>query len=200
MTTNIYYLDLIGVFSFAFFGAYVGLSKKFDLFGIFVCALLTSLGGGTIREIILNKIPVYLTDYHYFSVVIFGMIASIIFYNHFNKIKKYFLVVDAIGLSTFAFIGAQRADVLHLTNIAIVFFAVITAVAGGILRDIAVREVPYIFQKDFYASTAIVLGVIYALFRTTMHIPVAGYILLFTIFLLRLIAIRFRFRLWSRKG
>lgn len=200
MSVDIYLLDLLGVFSFAFFGAYIGLAKKLDLFGIFFCALLSGLGGGTIREIMLNRTPVYLTDYSYLFAVVLGVISSIIFYNNFNKIQRYFLVIDAVGLSTFAFIGAQRADSLHLSAIAIVFFAVITAVGGGIMRDIAIREIPYVLHKDFYASPAIVLGIIYALFRDPMHNPWAAYIVIFAIFVLRLLAIRFKFRLWSQKG
>lgn len=196
---NLYALDLLGVFSFALFGSYVALSKKLDLFGIFVCALLTGLGGGTLREVMFGKIPVYLTDYNYFYVVLLGITLSIIFYRSFHKIQKYFLVIDAIGLSTFAFIGAQQADIFHLSNIAIVFFAAITAVGGGIMRDIAIREVPYIFHKDFYATPAILLGIIYAILRDYMQNPIVAYTVILGIFLLRIIAIRFGFKLWSKK-
>lgn len=200
MIANLYFLDLLGVFSFAFFGAYVGVSKKLDLFGILVCAALTGLGGGTIREVMLGEIPIYLTDYNYFLAVVLGMIVSLVLYKNFHRLEKYFLVIDAIGLSTFAFIGAQRADLLQLSAIAIVFFAVITAVGGGIMRDIAIREIPYIFQKDFYATPTIILGILYAFFKDAMQDAVAAYGLILVVFVLRLLAIRFRFVLWSRKG
>lgn len=199
MVLYLYILDLLGVASFSFFGSYVALKNRFDLFGIFVCALLSGLGGGTLREVILGEVPIYLTDYNYLYAVAIGMIIAIFLFKNFHKIQNYFLYIDAIGLSTFAFIGAERANAFDLSGIAIVFFAVITAVGGGILRDIAVRETPYIFSKDFYATPAIILGFIYAIFRNDINnvIPSSG--LIIGIFLLRIFAIRFKLKLWSRK-
>ena len=196
---NLYFLDLLGTFSFSFFGAYVGLKNRLDLFGIFVCALLSGLGGGTIREIILNKTPVYFTDTSYLFCVAIGFCMAIFLYNNFSKIQKYYLVVDAIGLSTFAFIGAQQADIHNLGSIAIIFFATLNAVGGGILRDISIRKVPYIFSKDFYATPAIILGIIYSLLKVNMNNFIFAYSLLIFIFVLRLTAIRFNFKLWAVK-
>jgi uncharacterized membrane protein YeiH len=71
--------------------------------------------------------------------------------------------VDALGLATFALIGAERADSLGLGAVAIVFFAVITAVGGGIMLDIALREIPYVFRNDLYATPALALGLLYVL-------------------------------------
>jgi len=190
----------MGVASFAFFGSYIGLKKRFDLFGIFVCALLSGLGGGTLREVILGKVPIYLTDYNYLYAIITGTIVAIFLYRNFHKMQNYFLYIDAIGLSAFAFIGAERAYSFNLSGIAIVFFALITAVGGGIIRDIAIREIPHVFSKDFYATPAIILGVLYAVFRNDMNNTIVSFILILSIFLLRVIAIHYKFKLWSRKN
>lgn len=109
MPAEIYILDLLGTFTFAAYGAYIGQRKQFDIFGIFICAFLTATGGGTIRELILGNMLFYFSDYNYVYAIILGAVFSICVYNMFYKINRYMLVVDAIGLTTFALIGATKA-------------------------------------------------------------------------------------------
>ncbi len=193
---EIYILDLIGTFAFAVYGAHVAIKKEFDIFGIFVSAFLTAFGGGTIREFILKNIPFYFYDNNYIFVCIAGCAFSIAVYKVFNKISRYVLIVDAIGLSTFAFIGAEKADSAGLGVFAVIFLATITAVGGGLLRDIAIREVPQILHRDFYASPAIFLGTFFAILKNYRHNFVFISLLIFLTFALRLCAIHFRFNLW----
>jgi len=140
--------------------------------------------------------PFYFYDNNYIFVCLAGYAFSIAVHKIFNKISKYVLIVDAIGLSTFAFIGAKKADQADLGTFAIIFLATLTAVGGGLLRDIAIREVPQIFHRDFYASPAIFLGVSYAILRDYMDSFILIYCLIFLTFTLRLCAIYFRFSLW----
>ena len=197
MLLEIYLLDLLGTFTFAAFGAYVAMKKKFDIFGIFISSFLTGLGGGTLREVVLGNIPFYFFDYSYVYVVILGTVFSILIYRKFHKIHRYMLVVDAIGLTTFALIGATRAAESNLGGFAIVFFATVTAIGGGLLRDISIRETPQIFYRDFYASPAIFLGLVYAIFRQYTGEIVFVYILITCTFLLRAAAIKFNINLWG---
>lgn len=194
--TEIYILDLIGTFAFSVYGAHVAIKKEFDIFGIFVSAFLTAFGGGTLREFILGNIPFYFYDNNYIFVCLAGCAFSIAVYKIFNKISKYVLIVDAIGLSTFAFIGAEKADEAGLGVFAIIFLATMTAVGGGLLRDIAIREVPQILHRDFYASPAIFLGASFAILRNYMHNVILISFLIFLTFALRLCAIHFKFSLW----
>jgi len=106
------------------------------------------------------------------------------------------IIVDAIGLSAFAFIGAKKADQAELGGFAIIFLATLTAVGGGLLRDIAIREVPQIFHREFYASPAIFLGISFAILRNYTHSPILMYCLISLTFTLRLCAIYFKFGLW----
>lgn len=193
---EIYILDLIGTFAFAVYGAHVAIKKEFDVFGIFVSAFLTAFGGGTLREFILKNIPFYFYDNNYIFVCLAGCVFSIAVYKVFNKISRYVLIVDAIGLSTFAFIGAEKADSAGLGVFAIIFLATITAVGGGLLRDITIREVPQILHRDFYASPAIFLGVYFAILRNYRHNFIFISFLIFLTFMLRLCAIHFKFNLW----
>lgn len=197
MGFEIYILDLLGTLTFAFYGAYVGMRRKFDIFGIFVTAFLTALGGGTIRELLLNNLPEYFTDINYIFSIICGVILATITYPLFSKINKYALVVDAVGLATFALIGAKSAQLAGLGGFAIILFATVSAVGGGLLRDIAIAETPQIFYRDFYASPAIFLGILFILFKNSISNPLAIYSILFASFLLRLLAIYFKINLWG---
>lgn len=193
---EIYILDIVGTFAFAVYGAHVAIKKEFDIFGIFVSAFLTAFGGGTLREFILGNIPFYFYDNNYIFVCLAGCIFSIAVYKVFNKISRYVLLVDAIGLSTFAFIGAEKADEAGLGVFAIIFLATMTAVGGGLLRDITIREVPQILHRDFYASPAMFLGASFAILREYRHNALFIGFLIFLTFALRLCAIHFRFSLW----
>lgn len=190
-------LDLLGTFTFAAYGAYVGQRKQFDIFGIFACAFLTALGGGTIREVILGNTLFYFSDYNYIYAILLGMVFSIFVYTKFEQINRYMLVVDAVGLTTFALIGAAKAGEADLGAFAVIFLATITAVGGGLLRDVSIREVPQIFYRDFYASPAIFLGVVYAVFSGYMHRSLCVYALITCTFILRLLAIYFKIDLWG---
>ena len=198
METIIFTLDLIGVYAFSVFGSYIALRKKFDLFGIFCCAFLNALGGGTVREIILGNLPVYFSEYIYIYIVILGTITSIILYSKFKHYFKIFLFIDALGLSTFAYIGAVTADNNDLGGFAVVFFATITAIGGGILRDIVLRRTPDVFQKDFYATPAIILGSFYVFLKGYMDDIVMIVLLIIFTFLIRLLAIQWKLKLWSK--
>lgn len=194
----LYILDLIGVFAFSVYGAYIALKKDLDIFGIVVCAFLTALGGGTIRELILNHTPFWFHDYNYIYIVFLGIIFSVATYYHFHKIDKYMLIVDAIGLSTFAFIGSQKAIEVHLGLLGVIFFAVITAVGGGILRDILVREIPQVLYMDFYATPSIILAILYYFLEGQRSNLYTGYILILLVFIMRVIAIyKFKTNIWA---
>lgn len=197
----LYFLDLLGTFAFSFYGAYVALKKDLDIFGIIVCASLTALGGGTIRELMLNNTPFYFHDYNYLYVIFWGTIFSIITYKSFHVIDKYMLIIDGIGLATFAFIGSQKAVEANLGIFGAIFFAVITAVGGGILRDITIREIPKFLYQDLYAPLCILLAAVYYLFKDYMSNLFIAYGLLFLIFILRVFAIYHKLHIWvpSRK-
>ncbi|MBD3180749.1 trimeric intracellular cation channel family protein [Candidatus Poribacteria bacterium] len=191
----IYILDLLGTFAFSAYGSYAAMKKSFDIFGVFIAAFLTALGGGTIRELILGNIPFYFYDNNYVYIILVGCTFSIVIYKYFDKINKYMLIVDAIGLITFAFIGATKASEAGLGSFAIIFLAATTAVGGGLLRDVAMKEIPQIFYRDFYASPAIILGLLYAIFRRYMHQNIYIIPLIVFTFALRLLAIFLNFKL-----
>jgi len=189
-------LDLIGVFAFASYGSFKALERRLDLFGVFVSAALTALGGGAIREIILNSHPIFLHDYTYIMVVALGVLFTVGVYRHFHKINKYMLILDAIGLTTFAFIGANRAAQAGLGLGAMVLFAVLTAAGGGVLSDIIIGRPPQLFYGDFYAVPAMLMALLYHELRPYLGQPLVVTALLSGVLFVRLGALYFQWAMW----
>lgn len=189
--------DYIGTFAFAVFGAYLALRKGYDIFGILSVAVVSALGGGTLRETLFNNLPVYFYEYGYWLAVFSGIVFAVVFYKKFSRIHRMMLAVDALGLVTFAYIGASRAAEEGLGFFAIITCAVLTAVGGGILRDVVMRETPIIFYQDFYASVAFLVGLRYFFLEESMNNPYVVYALLAAAFTVRLLSIRFGVTLWK---
>ena len=152
----IYVLDLFGTMAFAVTGAFKAIEHKADIVGIIILATITGVAGGTIRDVILGKdLPNSLIDPSY--VIITVASAIIIFFLH-SKMKKHwnvFLKFDAIGLGVFTVIGATFAyNMFGLNFLVIVLSGMLTAIGGGILRDVFVTQTPIVFVKELYASAS----------------------------------------------
>jgi len=182
-------LDFVGTFAFAVFGAHKAIQKQFDLFGIFICAMSTALGGGMIREMMLGNSPLFLHNYTYVYIVLMGVGFALAIRRVFRKFEPTMLVIDAIGLSAFAFIGAQRADASGLGAGAMVCFAVLTAAGGGVISDLLTQRKPSIFYRDFYATPAMLGGIGYFMLRPQMHTPIAVATVLCGVCALRLVKV-----------
>jgi uncharacterized membrane protein YeiH len=190
-------LDFIGTFAFASYGSYFAIKKDFDIFGIFVCAFLTAVGGGTVRELILGHVPFYFFDTRYIYIIVFGILFTIAIFKYFHKINNFMLFLDAIGLVAFAFIGANKAVTADLGLFGVLFFATITSVGGGIIRDMVMNETPEIMHSDFYASVAIIFGFLYWIGKDSANDFLWLNVLLAACFVMRLIAIFRKIDLWK---
>lgn len=193
----LFIFDLIGTFAFAAFGAYSAEKKGYDIFGVFSCAAISALGGGTIREILLNSLPSYFNTYSYWLAIVLGTAFAIIIFDRFEQITFWMLVIDAAGLITFAFIGADRAWQVGLGFVGVVFCSVLTAVGGGVLRDVVMREEPLVFRQDFYATPAFLFGAGYFLLERYWQVTGGVYLLILAMFALRIFAIKLKIQLWK---
>ncbi len=194
---ELYILDLIGTATFAYYGAYVGLRRQFDIFGIFVVSFLTAVGGGTLREILLNNTPFYFFDTWYIVMIALGILVAYLTFQSSVRVHIWALLIDAVGLTTFAYIGAHAAHMAELGFVGIVFFAVISAIGGGVIRDALISEVPQVFFQDFYASPAILLACLYFFLREYVDIYAQlPYLIIGVAILLRYLAILYGWRLW----
>lgn len=166
----LYFFDLFGTLVFSSTGAIRGIEKKLDIFGILVMSFLTAVGGGTIRDIIINKIPFYFFDINYTISIITGAFLVIAFRNFINKYKNILVYLDAIGLGVFSIIGAEKGLNANLPDIGIVIVGLVTGIGGGILRDTLVKEIPFVLEKEVYA-TASIIGLIIFIILAKLNIP-----------------------------
>lgn len=193
-------IELVGIIAFAISGAILGIKKRFDIFGVIVLGVITAVGGGALRDVILGILPpamfrnsIYVLVAFLTSVVAFAL--SAIATVKFKKKKQFFKDMinffDAIGLGVFAVTGTNTAIVNGFADNAFlaIFVGVITGIGGGMLRDILAGKVPFVMYKDIYASAAIVGALIYYymyMFKLNSILAVASAILI-TI-LIRLLA------------
>jgi uncharacterized membrane protein YeiH len=154
-------LDLFGTMAFAVTGAFKAIEHKSDIVGIIILSTITGVAGGVIRDIIFGKFPpTVVLNPLYLVVTVVTAIIIFILYPSFKIHWNLFLKFDAVGLGVFTVIGASIAyNIFGLNFLTMAFAGVLTAVGGGILRDVFVNEVPLVFVKELYASTSFI-GVI----------------------------------------
>lgn len=198
MVDIIYSLEMIGVVAFAISGMIAARSKNMDPVGVFTIAFVTALGGGTLRDLIMDNHPLYWIKHESQPILILGMAIIFSYWQRMSQIKESRIVLpDAIGLGIFTILGAQLAlDLGHSWFIASLL-GVMTGTFGGALRDTLCNEVPFIFRKDqIYASISFAGCWLYfvcqwMLASETLALTIG---LLFIV-VVRLLAVRFDIRL-----
>ena len=192
----LYFLDLLGTAAFAASGALAGVQRKMDLLGVVVLGLVTAVGGGTIRDILLGAVPPFcFTDenYLYLSIVV----GLFIFYFHHSLdfLHRPLLYFDALGLATFLVIGTGKALKYEAGFLVAVMMGVMTATAGGVVRDVLSDQVPFILQKEIYATACIFGGILYwFLYQLGLNESLIAVIAAIFVFVIRVTAIH---RHWS---
>ncbi|WP_108870114.1 trimeric intracellular cation channel family protein [Aquimarina aquimarini] len=155
-------LDILGTAAFAISGALSAMNRKFDLFGIFIIAFVTSIGGGTIRDILIGNTPVSWMQNTTNMYLIGGItILAIVFRNKIDYLKKSLFLFDTIGLGIFTIIGVEAGIKTNLAPIISVALGATTGCFGGVVRDILCNEIPVIFRKEIYATASITGGICY---------------------------------------
>ncbi|MCA9820493.1 MAG: trimeric intracellular cation channel family protein [Nitrosarchaeum sp.] len=193
----IYIMDLFGTMAFAVTGAFKAIENKSDIVGILLLATITGVAGGTIRDIILRQFPNSISDPAYVTVAVGSGITVFFLYSHLKQHWNLFLKFDAVGLGVFAIIGSTFAyDLVGLNFLAIVFAGMLTAIGGGILRDVFVNHVPMVFVKEFYASASFVgIVIFYVILYFDGELYVATIAGIISTTALRLIAIKYNWNL-----
>jgi len=155
-------LDYLGTLAFAVTGASKAIAHKADIFGILVLATVVGVAGGIIRDVIFGRFPTAFSDPIYVSITVITGIVMFFLYSYFKKRMNVWLVFDAIGLGVFSIIGASIAyQIVGLNFLPMLFGGIITAIGGGILRDVFVREIPIVFIKEVYAVASLIGIVIF---------------------------------------
>ena len=167
----LYLLDLIGVAVFAVSGALAAGHAGLDLLGVFVLAAVTAIGGGTLRDLLLDRHPIFWTRDPRYLYVIGASALSTVLWSQFQAPPSTSLAIaDALGLALFALSGAELAERAGLPRIIIVLMGTMTGVAGGLVRDVLTAQVPMILRHDIYASAAI-FGIVLYLLLQALRVP-----------------------------
>ncbi len=187
----LYAFDLMGVAVFAVSGALAASRRGLDLFGVAVIAAITAIGGGTLRDLLLDRHPIFwMVDPTYLTVTCAAALLTIVYVRHRPAPRRALLVADALGLALFAISGARIAETSGLGPVIVILLGTMTGVAGGILRDVLSAQVPLILQRDIYATAAVAgIGVYLVLQWLGVPRPIPSAAGMVSVVVLRLLAI-----------
>jgi uncharacterized membrane protein YeiH len=198
VTIVIRILDLFGTMAFAVTGAFKAIEYKSDIAGIIILSTITGVAGGVIRDITFGKLPpTAVVNPLYITITLSTAIVIFFLYPSLKRHSDLFLKFDAIGLGVFTIIGSIFAyNMFGLNFLAMSISGVLTAIGGGILRDVFVNEIPMVFVKEFYASASF-LGVVilFTLLSINTNLSLAAIIAMIMTTSIRLIAVKFQWNL-----
>ncbi len=190
--------NLIGLIAFAVSGVFKGIEAKLDLLGVSVLGFLTALGGGIVRDLLVNRTPKALTDSSDITVTVLGIALAILTYKLLKRDltgTKPVKVVDAIGLSAFSVNGLLTGAQAGINDFGVVLLGVITGTGGGLISDILTGRVPTVLREDFYASCSLIGGIAFLAGYEKVQPEVLTGLTFAVILLLRLVAITQGWRL-----
>lgn len=200
----LFIFEMVGTVAFAISGAMIAIKKRVDIFGVIVLSSMTALGGGIVRDILIGHLPpTMFSDYRYVlaavvtSVVVF--VVAYIFRDLYRRSESTVDAVnnifDALGLGIFTVMGAKVAigSGFTVNGILVVCLAVITGVGGGIIRDIMLKEIPFVLKKRIYAVASILGGTAYHLmYVNNVNIRIATVVAVLIVFTVRILATVFK--------
>ena len=160
-------IDILGTIAFAVSGALTAMKKRMDLFGIFIIAFVTSVGGGTLRDLLLDANITWMRDLTFVYVIAITTILAITFRKKLNYVRKSLFLFDTIGIALYTMVGIEKGIVAGLPALICIALGTMTACFGGVIRDILCNEIPVIFRKNIYATACILGGVFYFLLLKT---------------------------------
>lgn len=158
----IYALDLMGTLVFAISGMLTAIENKFDLVGAFIVGLVTAVGGGTLRDLLIGETPVgWMKNPVYLWVILLALVLAFAFRRQIIRLQKGLFLFDTIGIGLFTILGVEKTLAVGLSLPIALIMGVVSAVFGGVIRDVLTNVVPLIFRKEIYASACLVGGLIY---------------------------------------
>ena len=192
-------IDILGTIAFAISGVLVAMDKRLDVFGVFIIAFVTAVGGGTLRDVLIGNTPVgWMTQPNYTIIITLTVVFSILFAGRLKHFRKSLFLFDTIGIGLYTMIGIQKGLDAGLLPIMCIALGTMTACFGGVIRDILCNEIPVIFRREIYATVCILGGGIYFLMLQFPVNPDIPYITgIICIIVLRLLAVKFKIALPS---
>ncbi|MDA9554763.1 trimeric intracellular cation channel family protein [Pelobium sp.] len=190
-------ITICGTFSFAVSGAFAAMQKRLDAFGVLIIAFATSIGGGTLRDILLGDTPVFwLKSANYSLLILVTAILAMIFWKKIKSLKITLFLFDSLGLGFFTVVGLQKGLAYGLSPGICVALGTVTGCFGGITRDILLNNIPLIFRKEIYATACIAGGLMYLLLSYVgLDAAFVKLISVTVVFAIRIVAVRYNLTL-----
>ncbi|MDG1040936.1 MAG: trimeric intracellular cation channel family protein [Polaribacter sp.] len=193
----IYVLDIVGTFAFAISGALVASKKQFDLFGVIIIAFATAVGGGMMRDVLINAHPInWIGDLNYIWTILAAVVFTFLFKSKIAPLSKTLFLFDTIGIGVFTLLGTQKGLSYDLHPFIAIVMGMVSSVMGGVIRDVLTNEVPLIFKKEIYASACLAGGSVYLIsnyLNASESIQYTATIL--TVIVIRLLAVKLKLEL-----
>lgn len=196
MTTT-YAIEILGTVAFAISGSFAAMQRRLDPFGVLIIAFVTSIGGGTVRDLLLGDTPVaWMRDVNYCLLILVTSLLTIFFKTQIKKFKVTLFLFDSLGLGLFTIVGVQKGIVFGLEPGICVALGTITGCFGGVIRDTLLNTIPLIFRKEIYATACILGGVLYfGLLNFNLKADLAKIIVIAFIFTLRIVVVKYKLAL-----
>jgi uncharacterized membrane protein YeiH len=155
------WISAVGTVAFTLSGYLVGVKKRLDILGVLIVALVTAIGGGIMRDVMVHRVPLVFYDYTSVLIIAITLLLSVLVGLHRRESQtflKLFIVADSLGLVAFSLTGAQVGLMYDLNAFGVVMLGFITAVGGGVVRDMMVNDIPFILHEDFYGTVSILVA------------------------------------------
>jgi uncharacterized membrane protein YeiH len=188
-------IDILGTITFAISGVFAAMQKRLDIFGILIISFITSIGGGTLRDILLGDLPVkWMADIETPLIILVSAICAILFRHIIKNFQQTLFIFDSLGLGFFTVLGIQKGIRFGLNSGICVVLGTITGCFGGVIRDILLNNIPLIFRREIYATACILGGIIYfILFETSFPKEWLDVTVMLVVFLIRFLAVKYNF-------
>ncbi|MFC7357599.1 trimeric intracellular cation channel family protein [Jejudonia soesokkakensis] len=191
-------IDILGTIAFAVSGALTAMKKRMDVFGIFIIAFVTAVGGGTLRDLLIDANITWMRNLTFVYVITVAVVLAIIFRRKLGYVRRSLFLFDTIGIALYTIVGVEKGIAADFPPIICVALGTMSACFGGVIRDILCNEIPVIFRKNIYATACIVGGVAYfLLLKTTLSSDIIVIISGSVVITIRLLAVTFNWSLPS---
>ena len=190
-------IEILGTISFAMSGSFAAMQKRLDPFGVLIIAFVTSVGGGTVRDLLLDVPVFWMYDLITCSVIFVTCILSMVFKSIEKNFRVTLFIFDSFGLGLFTIIGIQKGLNADLHPIICLTLGTITGCFGGIIRDILLNRIPLVFRKEIYATACIVGGSVFLLMANFTALSYS-FVQIFTILLIvaiRTLAVKYHWQM-----
>ncbi|WP_274474329.1 trimeric intracellular cation channel family protein [Mangrovimonas aestuarii] len=194
-----YTIDILGTIAFAISGVLVALNKRFDPFGILIIAFVTSVGGGTLRDVLIGQTPVsWMQNITYTYAILGATVFAVVFRKKIDYLRTSLLLFDTIGIGLYTVVGVEKGISAGLNPLICIALGTMSACFGGVTRDILCNQIPVIFRNEIYATACILGGVTYF---SLSELPIDNSLVFIisglVVIIVRLLAIRFKISLPS---